>query len=119
MEHNQQPVVELLPRIYHHISLAVTNAVKSALEQQKNVKDEKSLSIDEEFLSAEQTAVFLKVKLRTVYVKAEQGELPFCRVGKRKLLFAKADLNNYLASRRVKSHGEISDEVFNYEKGKN
>jgi hypothetical protein len=44
--------------------------------------------------------------------------LPFCKVGKRKLLFAKADLDNYLASRRVKSHGEISEEVFNYEKGK-
>jgi len=118
MEHNQQPVAELLPRIYHHISLAVTNAVKTALEHQQNGKDVQSLSIDEEFLSAEQTAFFLKVKLRTVYVKAEQGELPFCRVGKRKLLFAKADLNNYLASRRVKSRDEISEEVFNYEKGK-
>jgi excisionase family DNA binding protein len=119
MEHNQQPVAELLPRIYHHISLAVTNAVKTALEQQQNGKDVKSLSIDEDYLSADQAAVFLKIKLRTVYTKAEQGELPFCRVGKRKLLFAKADLNNYLASRRVKSRDEINDEVQNYKRGKN
>jgi excisionase family DNA binding protein len=119
MNKQQERDVELLPKIYHQINLVVTKAVRTALEQQQNGTAAKSLSFDEDFLSADQAAVFLKIKLRTVYTKAEQGELPFCRVGKRKLLFAKADLNNYLASRRVKSRYEINDEVQNYKRGKN
>lgn len=114
MDNHQVFDVELLPRIYHHISSAVSKALKDALQQYQVPKD----SINEDFLSSEQAAAFLKIKLGTVYAKAERGELPFCKVGKRKLLFAKADLDNYLASRRVKSHDEISEEVFNYEKGK-
>ena len=114
MDNYQVWDAELLPRIYHHISSAVSKALKDALQQYQVPKD----SINEDFLSSEQAAAFLKIKLGTVYAKAERGELPFCKVGKRKLLFAKADLDNYLASRRVKSRDEISEEVFNYEKGK-
>ena len=70
--------------------------------------------MDEDFLSAEQAASFLKIKLNTIYSKVEKGELPYSRSGKRKLLFSKKELERYIANRKVKSNDEIKEEVENY-----
>ena len=110
MNTEQVTVVELLPKIYHHINVAVSNALKSALEQFKD-NSQKSAYMDQEFLSAEQAASFLKLKLNTIYSKAEKGELPFYRSGKRKLLFSKKELEQHVLKRKVKSLEELKEEV--------
>jgi excisionase family DNA binding protein len=110
----EETVAELLPQIYQHINETVSNAIKSALEQVKNRNVPKLSPGNEDFLSAEQAAAFLKLKLNTIYSKAEKGELPFYRSGKRKLLFSKKELEQYIRNSKVRSHKELDEEVENY-----
>lgn len=114
MNQEEVTVIELLPKIYHHINLVVRSAAKEAMEQLLNGKSLKVPSMDEDFLSAEQAASFLKIKKNTIYSKAEKGDLPFYRSGKRKLLFSKKELEDYVSKRKVKSNDEIKGEVENY-----
>ena len=114
MNKEQVPVSDLLPQIFHHINVVVRSSVKEAMEQISKNKSSKEPNMDEDFLSAEQAASFLKIKLNTIYSKVEKGELPYSRSGKRKLLFSKKELEKYIASRKVKSNDEIKEEVENY-----
>ena len=118
MNKEEVTVVELLPKIYHHINVAVSNAVETALEQFQKDNPSKSPYKDEDFLSAEQAASFLKLKLNTIYSKAEKGELPFYRSGKRKLLFSKKELEQYVRDRKVRSREELKEEVEQYDSKK-
>ena len=111
MNKEEVTVVELLPKIYHHINVAVSNAFMSALEQFKKGNAQKSSYADEDFLSAQQAASFLKLKLNTIYSKAEKGELPFYRSGKRKLLFSQKELEQHVLKRKVRSREELNQEV--------
>jgi excisionase family DNA binding protein len=111
MNKQEVTVTELLPQIYHHINVVVRSAFKEAMEQSSKNKPSKESNIDEDYLSAEQAASFLKIKLNTVYSKAEKGDLPYSRSGKRKLLFSKKELEAYVSKRKVKSHDEINAEV--------
>ena len=117
MDKEQVTVIELLPKIYRHINVVVSNALKSAIEQFKD-NSPKSSYMDEEFLSAKQAASFLKFKLNTIYSKAEKGELPFYRSGKRKLLFSKKELEQHVLKTKVKSVEELNEEVDNYKRSK-
>lgn len=110
MNKEEVTVVELLPKIYHHINVAVSAALTSAMEQFKD-NSQKSSYMDEEFLSAKQAASFLKLKLNTIYSKVEKGELPFYRIGKRKLLFSKKELEQHVLKRKVRSLEELKEEV--------
>lgn len=114
MNKHQLPLGDLLPQIYHHINVVVRSSVKEAMEQISKNKASKEPNMDEENLSAEQTANYLKIKLNTVYSKKSKGELPYSRSGERKLLFSKKDLDKYIANRKVKSNDEIKEEVENY-----
>ena len=114
MKQEQLMVSDLLPQIYRNINIVVRAAAKEALEQLLKEKSSKGLEIDEDFLSAEQAASFLKLKLNTIYSKAEKGDLPFYRSGKRKLLFSKKELEQYVTKRKVKSNEEINEEVEAY-----
>ena len=114
MNKEQVPVSDLLPQIFHHINVVVRSSVKEAMEQISKNKSSKEPTMDEDFLSAEQAASFLKIKLNTIYSKVEKGELPYSRSGKRKLLFSKKELERYIANRKVKSNDEIKEEVENY-----
>ena len=118
MNKQEVTVTELLPKIYHHINVVVSSAFKEAMEQSSKSKPSKESNIDEDFLSAEQAASFLKLKLNTIYSKAEKGDLPFYRSGKRKLLFSKKELEQYVAKRKVKSLDEINEEVETYKSKK-
>jgi prophage regulatory protein len=115
MKQEQVTVSDLLPQIYHHINVVVRSAAKEALLKGKSSKEP---NMDEDFLSAEQAASFLKLKLNTIYSKAEKGDLPFYRSGKRKLLFSKKELEQYVAKRKVKSLDEINEEVVTYKSKK-
>lgn len=44
------------------------------------------------FLSAHEAAQFLRIKLPTLYAMVERKEIPFYRIGKRKLLFRESEL---------------------------
>lgn len=111
MKQEQIRISDLLPQIYHHINLVVRSATKEVMEQLIKGKSCKVPDIDEDFLSTPQAASFLKLKRNTIYSKAKKGELPFYRSGKRKLLFSKKELNQYVAKRKVKSLDEINEEV--------
>ena len=118
MKQEQVTVSDLLPQIYHHINVVVRSAAIEAMEQLLKGKSSKEPNMDEDFLSAEQAASFLKLKLNTIYSKAEKGDLPFYRSGKRKLLFSKKELEQYVAKRKVKSLDEINEEVETYKSKK-
>ncbi len=110
MDSNQIP-----QEVYDHIRLVVRSAVKEVAEQLKHQNPTTDSSIkDEDFLSAEQAAQFLKVRLNTIYAKVEKGDLPHYRSGKRKLLFSKQELADYIANRKGKTNQEICDEADDY-----
>ena len=100
----------LLPKIYRHIQAVVRSATTEAVEALLKDKASKELNITEDFLSAPEAADFLKLKLRTIYNKAEKGELPYARSGKRKLLFSRKDLVAHVARRKVMSSEVISEQ---------
>lgn len=105
---------ELLPQIYKHIDVVVRSAIKEAIEELSTIKQLKEPSSDIEYLSAEEAANFLKIKLNTIYSKVEKGELPHYRSGKRKLLFSRKELERFIVSSKMKSMEEIEREVEEY-----
>ncbi len=117
MNSNQVTLNELLPLIYQHIGAVVRSTTKEVVEQLLKNKSKSELNSDEDFLSAEQAADFLKIKLNTIYSKVEKGDLPHYRSGKRKLLFSKKELEEYISKRKGKSMDEISIEADNYING--
>lgn len=101
-------------KILDHIAVVVKSAVKEAAGQLMQQKQVNFSDTDDDYLSAEQAAQFLKIKLNTVYSKVEKGELPHYRSGKRKLLFSKKELADYIVGRKGKTKADISDEADNY-----
>ncbi len=106
---------ELLPLIYSRLEALVfantRKAVKAALEEQKQNAS------DDEFLTAAEAAEYLKYTLNTVYSKVESGELPHHKPGKRKLLFCKEELREYVRSSKIKSNKEVQKEADNHING--
>lgn len=71
--------------------------------------DEATKQQEEEiFLSAKETASFLKIQLQTVYQMAHNRVLTSRRIGK-KMLFSKLELVNYLNETKRKSIMEIEN----------
>lgn len=54
-----------------------------------------------EFLSGKEAAKFLRLKISTLYSLVEKRQIPFFRIGKRKLLFSKSDLIGVLTKHEV------------------
>jgi excisionase family DNA binding protein len=54
-----------------------------------------------QYLSKSDASVFCSLSPRTLDAAKAAGELPFFRVGCRKVLFARRDLEKWLASMRV------------------
>ena len=105
---------EELSKIYSHINTIVKSATKEAIEQVLKTKNSQAFNPGDESLSAEQAADFLKIKLNTVYAKVDKFELPHYYSGKRKLLFSKNELVEYVIKRKGKNNTEISEEVDDY-----
>lgn len=114
MKREELTLSDLLPQIYHHINVVVRTAARETMEQLLKGKSSKEPNMEEDFLSAEQAASFLKIKRKTIYSKVEKGDLPFYRSGKRKLLFSKKELEQYVAKRKVKSLDEINEDLETY-----
>ena len=80
---------ELLPLIYIHIHRTVKKAVKEAMAEVNH----------QETLDSKACAEYLQIKRDALYKMVTNNELPHTRIGKRKLLFIKKDLQNYLANK--------------------
>ena len=48
-----------------------------------------------------EAAKYLNVSVRTIDQLKHNGDLPFCRVGRKVILFLKKDLDAFLLSRRI------------------
>ena len=72
---------------------------------------------EEEILSIQQAASFLKLTVPTLYTLNSKGEVPSCKRGKR-LYFSKADLVNWVKEGRRKTVSEIESEAGSYIKRK-
>lgn len=105
---------EELSKIYSHINTIVKSVTKDAIEQVLKSKNSQAFNSGDDSLSAEQAADFLKIKLNTLYAKVEKNELPHYYSGKRKLLFSKIELVEYVMKRKGKCNTEISEEVDDY-----
>jgi excisionase family DNA binding protein len=66
--------------------------------KKQNATDTNDLT---EFLSGQEAAKFLRLKISTLYSLVEKRQIPFFRIGKRKLLFSKSDLINALTKHEV------------------
>jgi len=95
MENNKIPV-----QVYSQLKIIVRDAVKEAFEHFYNASLSESSLNNEEYLSAEQAAKYLKIKINTLYSKVEKGLLPYYRSGMRKLLFSKQELSDYINKRK-------------------
>jgi excisionase family DNA binding protein len=104
-------------KIPDHIRVYIEYAVSTAISRLmiKNPGNIIELSTPtDEFLSADQAAEILKIKLSTLYSKVESGDIPYSRSGKRKLLFLRSDLIQFISNKRCKSMHELSQEAENY-----
>ncbi len=93
-------VDEIAEVLLQHI-LPVLNQTK------KEVKDE------DELLTIEQVADFLKLKVSTIYGYTQRAEIPFFKRGKR-LYFSKLSLYEWIKNGRKKTLKEISIEAERY-----
>lgn len=102
-----------LQKIYKHLERLVRTAVR---EEAKllTLNSQKVNLTNSEYISAEQAAAFLKRKLPTIYKDVRLGKIPYFRSGPRKLLFSKAELEDYIKRKKISSKQDIEDEVTNY-----
>lgn len=78
------------------IQRSVTQGIIDFFDKKNNKPDNSS----DDFISAEQAANFLKIKINTIYSKVEKGDLPHYRSGERKLLFSRKELVDYIQKRK-------------------
>lgn len=97
---NEQRIIDLT---CDGLKALVRNAVNSCLKE-NNIKQEQ----EEEFLSIEEAADFLKLKKNSLYCKNSRGEIPYIKDGK-KVHYLKSDLINYLKRRRKVSNEDIEN----------
>ena len=62
---------------------------------------------EDELLTIQQAAAFLKLSVPTLYGFTHNATIPFCKKGKR-LYFSKADLSNWIKTGRNKTKEEIA-----------
>lgn len=65
-------------------------------------------SIDNEFLTVKQAAVFLKRSRGNIYNLVSAGKLPHFKPGGKSVLFRRAELEQWVEASRVPSNDEIA-----------
>ena len=102
------------PETFLQLKLLIHSSVEEAIDKIWKGKTNGPTSQDQDYLSAEEAANFLKIKLNSIYSKVEKGELPHYRSGKRKLLFSRKELEVFIMSTKMKSMEEIEREAEEY-----
>ncbi len=67
----------------------------------------------DQFLTAEEAAAFLRLSVPTIYSKVSRGELTVMKQGNR-LYFSQSELIDYLRAGKRKSNSEIQTEACEY-----
>ncbi len=91
-----------LPEAVSELSEKLDNIERLLLTSQAHHKNGEQ----EEFLTVQETAQFLKLTVPTVYSKVSKRELPVMKRGKR-LYFSSIELLNYLKEGRKKTYGQL------------
>ncbi len=79
----------------------VREAVKDAFQEYLNPKIDIPTVPKDDFLSALECAKYLKISRNSLYKKVEKGDLPYYRSGKRKLLFSREELQEYIKNQKL------------------
>tara|TARA_B100000700_G_C14635349_1_gene664781 strand:- start:27 stop:341 length:315 start_codon:yes stop_codon:yes gene_type:complete len=82
----------------------------SKLEQIEKLLNEKTQDKQDELLSVEECAKFLRVKTSTIYVLNSKGVLPYLKRSK-KCYYYKSDILKYLEKGRRKTTNQIIDDA--------
>ncbi len=98
-----------LPMAVCHLSEEIRE-IKSMLAQRI---EPQSVPTQDQILTAEEAAAFLRLSVPTVYSKVSRGELTVMKQGNR-LYFSIADLMKYLKSGKRKSNAEVQAEAGEY-----
>ena len=106
--------LQITPEVRELITLTAQAVCKEVFAQLKKTMPEGNSSGSEDSLNSRGAANMLKIALNTLYSKVENGELPFSRSGKRKLLFSRKELEKYISDRKGKTNQDIMNEAENY-----
>jgi excisionase family DNA binding protein len=87
-------------KLFIQLKIIVRDSVKEAFQEYEKMKSNIPTIPNDDFLSADQAAKYLKIQLSTLYSKVEKGEIPYYRSGKRKLLFSLEELREYIKNRK-------------------
>ena len=98
-----------LPLVVKLLTTQVSELKQLIVEQQKNSINEQQ----EQLLTIQEAADFLKLTVPTMYSKVSKGELPVMKRSKR-LYFSSTELMAYLKEGRKKSNAEIEQEAEAY-----
>ena len=98
-----------LPLVVKLLTTQVSELKQLIVEQQKNSINEQQ----EQLLTIQEAADFLKLTVPTMYSKVSKGELPVMKRSKR-LYFSSTELMAYLKEGRKKSNAEIEAEAEAY-----
>ena len=104
---------EALPLIYSQINRVVKTSIADILKELQSPKEKKD-DLESDYLSAKQAANFLRVNLDTIYYLVKSSQIPYSRVGQRKLIFSKKELIEFVESKKSKSSSQIKSEATNY-----
>jgi excisionase family DNA binding protein len=80
---------------------------KSSLKEEQREKDEEILSLNE-------AAKFLKASKSFMYKMTSQKLLPHFIPGGKKIYFKKSDLENWLLKNRIPPNSELEAKIHNY-----
>ena len=94
------------------LQTVIIDCVNSCLKNNKQVNTEPT-ETSEQFLTVQETAIYLNLTVPTIYSKVSKGELPVMKRGKR-LYFSRTELMEYIKEGRKKSNLEIELEAENY-----
>ena len=105
-----------LPEAVNQLSSKLDNIEKLLVQQ----KEEPTPDPQDQFLTIQEAAKFLRLSVPTIYSKVSRGELPVMKRSKR-LYFSSTELMAYIKKGRKKSYAEIEQEaaayLFNNKKG--
>ena len=77
---------ELLPLIYIHIHRTVKQAIREVIAEPHQ----------QENLNAKECADHLRIGIDKLYKMVRYNEIPYHRIGKRKLIFKKSEIQNFI-----------------------
>lgn len=91
----------------------LTSIESLILDLKHHPKTQNTAEPAEQFLTIQEAALFLNLKVPTMYDKVKKSELPVMKRGKR-LYFSKTELTEYLKDGKKKTFAEIEAEADKY-----